>query len=489
MKNEYTLSRARHYERTALAAPMCRPAFHFSPPVGWCNDPNGFSRFAGEYHLFFQYHPYDTTWGLMHWGHTTTTDFLHWSAKPCALAPDTAADARGCFSGGAIEWKGKHLLLYTGVSGVSGAECQQQCLAIGDGIDYVKAVENPVIPAGHQPDGSSTVDFRDPYLFVRDGQLYALIGGRGPNGHGRLLLYRADESGCVWRFVQILAENDGSRGSMWECPSIFTLEDREILLCSPQFMRSTADGRYHGGNGVMALIGRWGGPGTPFRCEEDTPLDYGLDFYAPQIVTAPDGRVILIAWMQNWDHCYPGDDAAWYGQLSLPRELFWQEARLCQRPVAELTAARRKTAEHRAVSLTAEPTFLAGVRGRILDVELDVTPAPDCRRFGVRVACGEEQYAELRFDFSDRLLRLDRRFAGGVRDAAELREVPLCTPLHAGHWRLRMVLDRFSAEFFVEDGAQVLSMTLYVPPLSNDGICFFSTGDCRLNVAAYTLSV
>ena len=43
-----------------------RPAFHVSPYVGWMNDPNGFSCYQGEYHLFYQYNPYDTHWNSMH---------------------------------------------------------------------------------------------------------------------------------------------------------------------------------------------------------------------------------------------------------------------------------------------------------------------------------------------------------------------------------------------------------------------------------------
>ena len=31
-----------------------RPAFHVSPYVGWMNDPNGFSYYQGEYHLFIR---------------------------------------------------------------------------------------------------------------------------------------------------------------------------------------------------------------------------------------------------------------------------------------------------------------------------------------------------------------------------------------------------------------------------------------------------
>ena len=37
-----------------------KPVFHVTPPIGWMNDPNGFSFYNGEIHLFYQYHPYTT---------------------------------------------------------------------------------------------------------------------------------------------------------------------------------------------------------------------------------------------------------------------------------------------------------------------------------------------------------------------------------------------------------------------------------------------
>ena len=93
-----------------------RPAFHVSPYVGWMNDPNGFSYYQGEYHLFYQYYPYDTHWNSMHWGHVVSKDLLHWKHLPAALAPDEDYDKIGCFSGSAIELEdGRQLLLYTAV--------------------------------------------------------------------------------------------------------------------------------------------------------------------------------------------------------------------------------------------------------------------------------------------------------------------------------------------------------------------------------------
>ena len=72
------LSRAREYEQQygSQIAPLERPMFHVTPMVGWMNDPNGFSYYKGEYHLFYQYHPYTSHWGPMHWGHVVSKDLL-----------------------------------------------------------------------------------------------------------------------------------------------------------------------------------------------------------------------------------------------------------------------------------------------------------------------------------------------------------------------------------------------------------------------------
>ena len=67
------------------------------------NDPNGFSWYGGRYHLFYQYHPYDSHWGPMHWGHAASADLLHWEYLPAAMAPDMPYDSEGCFSGSARE--------------------------------------------------------------------------------------------------------------------------------------------------------------------------------------------------------------------------------------------------------------------------------------------------------------------------------------------------------------------------------------------------
>lgn len=111
------LEKARAYERKAAekAGDCSRPAFHFSNPVGWMNDPNGFSEYKGEHHLFYQYYPYATQWNSMHWGHAKSRDFIKWEYLPAALAPDCAYDNFGVFSGSAIEDGERQVLIYTGV--------------------------------------------------------------------------------------------------------------------------------------------------------------------------------------------------------------------------------------------------------------------------------------------------------------------------------------------------------------------------------------
>ena len=167
------LQRARGFETqyAAYIPETERPAFHVTGAVGWINDPNGFSCYKGEYHLFYQYHPYTTEWGPMHWGHVKTKDFIRWERLPAAIAPDTEADRDGCFSGSAVELAdGRQMLIYTGVYKTRRTdgrmeEFQQQCVAFGDGVNYEKYPGNPVLDGSDLPAGGSVLDFRDPKVW------------------------------------------------------------------------------------------------------------------------------------------------------------------------------------------------------------------------------------------------------------------------------------------------------------------------------------
>jgi beta-fructofuranosidase len=201
------LRKAREYEQfNRERVRDTLPVFHVTGGIGWINDPNGFSLYKGEYHLFFQYYPYDVSWGPMHWGHVKTKDFIRWEYLPAALAPDAEYDKDGCFSGSAVELSdGDHLLLYTGVRKTDdGDEFQTQCIAVGDGNNYQKSPLNPVIDDSMLPAGGSHVDFRDPKIWRDEEGYHAAVANLCTEENGMILLYDSEDA-QHWRYIGVLA--------------------------------------------------------------------------------------------------------------------------------------------------------------------------------------------------------------------------------------------------------------------------------------------
>ena len=484
---------ARRYEEEKGRAipPEQRPLFHLSARAGWMNDPNGFSFHAGEYHLFYQYHPYDAHWGPMHWGHATSADLLRWRYLPAAMAPDMPYDRDGCFSGSALTLPdGRHLLMYTGVAGEPAASgeprtVQTQNLAIGDGLDYRKFAHNPVITAADLPEGGSRFDFRDPKIWMEpDGSFRALVANDHPgHGGGQLLLYRADDL-ARWSLVGVVAENRGRLGTMWECPDLFELDGRHVLVVSAQDMLPRGF-EYHNGNGTFCMLGRFDPRTGRFEEESNQAVDYGIDFYAPQTLLTPDGRRVMIGWMQNWGTCDPHEKSMpWFGQMTLPRELSLRNGRLVQRPIRELEALRGAPVVYRDVPLSGELS-LPGIKGRTGDLEVEIAPDGELfNRFAVRFARGGEYYASVSFRPRESVVKVDRKFSGSRRAIIHQRRATVAHD--GGRLKLRLILDRFSVEAFISDGEKVMSATLNTP-LWADGITFFADGNARFNATFYPL--
>lgn len=490
------LEKARIYEASEEKniSPSERPAFHLSSRVGWMNDPNGFSIYKGKYHLFYQYHPYGTYWGPMHWGHAISEDLLHWEYLPAAMAPDKEYDSFGCFSGSAIELPdGRHLIMYTAVKKIpmedgSEQECQTQALAIGDGTDYVKYEHNPILTGTDLPDGCSHIDFRDPKIFQKeDGGYACVIGNRPLDGSGQILLFESDD-GFDWMFTNVLIKNENRFGKMWECPDFFPLDDSWVLITSPQDMHPCGN-EYRPGNGTLCLIGDYSKNRARFTERSDQAIDHGFDFYAPQTILHPDGRRIMIGWMQNWDTCNQQTEGKkWFGQTSLPRELSIVNDHLYQKPIRELEALRKNKVEYSDVYL-AEEIRLSEVYGRTIDVELELTaetPESPYVKFEIRFAQNDTCHTAVIFRPYEETVTLDRRFSGGIRDIVNERtcDVP---GSRNGHLKLRIILDRFSAEIFINDGYKVMSTSLYTPSDAVD-ISFSALGKAHMRLIKYDLT-
>lgn len=297
----HTLEAARKYEKEYEVDADKRPLFHVTPPIGWMNDPNGFSVYKGQIHLFYQYHPYSNVWGPMHWGHQVSEDMISWKQYPTALAPDKEYDEEGCFSGSAVMTNLGHVLFYTGVSKDKNGGCnlQNQCMAVGDGVGYKKLKNNPVLTGAVMPEGFSHIDFRDPKVWEEDGIYYMLTCSRDAQNKGMIALFSNSEihqylektelteqeteafekaAGC-WKYEGVFAEHMERLGSVWECPDYFRLDGKDVLLFSPPDVQAQGN-ELHNGNNAIYVVGTYDHAKKQFQMGQPHTLDKGLDFYA-----------------------------------------------------------------------------------------------------------------------------------------------------------------------------------------------------------------
>ena len=482
------LEKARNYEAGKLAGtdPATRPLFHIAAPAGWINDPNGFSVYDGRIHLFYQYNPYAREWGPMHWGHSVSTDMIHWEQLPAALAPDQEYDKIGCFSGSAIEADGKHVLVYTGVTKVkledqSEQERQNQCIAFGDGKDYVKYEKNPVVTGNMLPENCSRIDFRDPKIWKENDTYYLIVGSKDNQQIGQVVLCSSKDL-KEWKFETILASNEtGKIGTMWECPDFFPLGNKRVLICSPQNMKAEKY-EFHNGHNSVYFAGDYDSETHRFVKKEPHPLDYGMDFYAPQTTELPDGRRIMIAWMKSWDACVIPDSQDWQGMMTLPRELELKDGRIWQKPVREIETYHKNFCKYEKAEIAGETT-LAGVEGRTIDLTVTLENG-DFTTFSMKLAANDEYETNFTYYKECGMLEIDRTYCGVTKDIVCVRKIKISDP--DGLKTMRFILDRQSIELFINDGQQVATTAICTPQEAK-GISFFSDRKMWINVEKYDI--
>ena len=495
--NDRSLQEARKYEaeNQDLIPPDQRPLFHLSPRTGWMNDPNGFSWYKGYYHLFYQYYPYTDSWGPMHWGHARSKDLVRWEYLPAALAPEDPCDSEGCWSGCAFEVPegieglpaGAHALVYTGRSPVREGDRevlhQAQCLAFGDGTDYVKDPANPVVGAAQLPPGFSALEFRDPFVWWEESERRFYLGASAmdPEGGGQILLYSSPDL-RNWTYIGILEGCGGGIGRMWECPGFFRIGDTAFVIASPMGM--PAEGEFQNLHGNVVLSGTYDPASHRFERREVHVMDFGHDFYAAQVTQGPDGRVLCVGWMQSWENSHVRQAPfRWFGMQTLPRELTVKDGRLIQNPVREIESLRRNPHVYEGLILSGRLS-LKPVRGRTMDLTIQLRGG-DYRVFGFVFAIGEGSESVLFYEPESGRLTLDRSRSGYREDRMGNR-VLLSEPGRRD-LKLRILLDRYSIEVFANDGLQ--TMTSVIPtPAGADGIAFFAEGTAEVDITSYELA-
>jgi beta-fructofuranosidase len=263
---------------------------------------------------------------------------------------------------------------------------------------------------------------------------------------------------------------------MWECPDFFQIDNKEILIVSPQEMEAKGL-EFHSGNGCIYFIGQSDRVKNRFEREYVSAIDFGLDFYAPQTIEYSDGRRVMIAWMQSWDNYMTPHNFKWSGMMTLPRELSLKDNKLIQVPVREIENYWADTVEYSSQKIT-NSMKLKGIEGRVIDLEMNILSG-DYDSFEVLLAQKGENHIKVSFDPRKNIVKFDRKYSSQRKDCISERE--MIVERKNGQIKFRFILDKFSLELFVNDGEQVMT-SLYFMDLDADGIEFIVDGELTADI-------
>ncbi|MEI2664324.1 sucrose-6-phosphate hydrolase [Rossellomorea sp. LJF3] len=449
--------------------------YHLMPPVGLLNDPNGFIQFKGTYHVYYQWMPFKTGHGAKFWGHYSSNDFVNWTHEEIALTPSEWYEKNGCYSGSAIEHDGKIYAYYTGnVKDEEGNRETYQCLAISEeSLHFDK--RGPVV---HLPDGF-TAHFRDPKVWEQDGAFFMVVGAQTRELKGAVALFRSDDLEN-WDYQGVLTGGGEGRladfGYMFECPDLFPLGERDILIFSPQGIEASGM-KYQNVYQAGYVAGQFDSATGTFEHGEFEELDRGFDFYAPQTTLDDKGRRILFAWMsvpdQN-DQDHPTIEHKWLHTMTLPRELKLVDGKVRQVPLEEMEDLRVGPAIQVNVELNRETRVLNAVKGKAFEMEItDLSMTEGW--FDLTVGDG------IRFVYSsgEQTVTLERKsYVNGVVEKRQCSVKQLNS--------LRVFVDTSSIEVFVNEGEETFTARFYPSP-NNDTVRFETSHQAVFTIRKWDL--
>lgn len=462
-----------------------RYTYHVMGEIGWINDPNGFVTFNDEYHLFYQHNPYSALWGPMHWGHVKSDDMVKWEYLPIAVAP-IVNDAGGgaAFSGSAIEYEDELYITYT----ENWIGYQHQVIAkSADGITFEKLNDgNAIIDESHLPWYTNPIDFRDPKIFMKDDIFYSVIGSRQINDFGQVLLFKSDNL-IDWTFVGPVIQGNRTTtsklGYMLECPDLFTLNDQDVLIISPQ--QITGHRNQHGTAYIVGSMNYETGQLENYDFENIKEIDYGFDFYAPQTMIDDQGRRIMVAWMQSWNRIPLTTGLGWAGAMTFPRELTLNEDnQLIQYPIEEIMNYRQNYFQYNS-SIDSQIKLEKSSNIADIEIELEVSNGKTgVTVFGDENGMGTDIYYQDGFIVLDRTNSMGGRFPG---EQNHITKVPIDV-LEGETISLRILLDRQSVEVFVNEGEIAFTSTVVLYP-DRSNIYLYSENTSEFTVDVWDLVV
>ena len=353
-----------------------RPSYHFTPLYGWMNDPNGMVYKDGEYHLYFQYNPYGSKWGNMHWGHAVSRDLIHWEHLDPAIARDPVGHI---FSGSSVVDKkntagfGKDAIIaiYTNNS-VNHDEVQCIAYSNDNGRTFTKYEGNPVLTPF---DGLK--DFRDPKVFwyEKDKCWFMIVSA------DKETRFYKSKNLKKWDYVSAFGKGMGQQPCQYECPDFFQLPVNGDEKNKKWVMTMNINpGCWFGGSATEYFVGDF--DGKNFTCPDANDvkwLDWGKDHYATVTFSNTGNRVLAITWMSNWQYANLTPFKQNRGANGLPRELKLYEKNgkyyISEDVAPEALALRKSTKELGSQTVEGEKAFAGATSGMegAFEIEADVT--------------------------------------------------------------------------------------------------------------------
>ena len=394
-----------------------RPVYHHTPLYGWMNDANGLVYKDGEYHLYFQYNPYGSKWGNMHWGHSVSKDLVHWEHLAPAIARDTLGHI---FSGSSIVDQenvagygaGNILAFYTSASDKNG---QIQCLAFSkdNGRTFTKYEKNPILcPA----DGLR--DFRDPKVFRYEPEdKWVMIVSADKE-----MRFYDSKNLKDWNYMSSFGEGYGVQPCQFECPDMVELPvDGDLNRKKWALIVNVNPGCYFGGSATQYFTGDF--DGKKFSCDSQPNvtkwLDWGKDHYATVCFSNTGERTIAVPWMSNWQYCNIVPTKQFRSANALPRELslYTQDGEiyLSAVPVPEIKTLRKEKKEIPAFTVANDyhiDSLLADNDGAY-ELALEITVG-EAEIMGFNLFNDKGEKVDIYFNLPEKRLVMDRTKSGIV---------------------------------------------------------------------------
>ncbi len=300
------------------------PSYHICPPFGLLNDPNGLVKIDNTYHIFYQWYPGGPTHGLKHWYHLSSKNLVDYDVNGLGMAPLNNDDIDGVFSGSNCTINSQSKMLYTSNRKRKEDVIQHQMIADFDGtkITNRKRIITNDRYKSHQ--------FRDPSLFKYNNKNYIIIGAETKENTAVISLYEIKDDEST-KYVCDLKPNYAKHAQMIECPQIIKLNNGLYgLISSPQgidkngvHFQNTFNVLVSTFTDIDLITGKFIGETAAYE------IDYGHDFYAPQILVTNE-ELLMYAWAGCGKSKYPEQADNWMNMLTLPRQIEFSNGKLKQ---------------------------------------------------------------------------------------------------------------------------------------------------------------